>query len=379
MHYLTQASSTKAMNNPHICVIGHPFAPSGVGQLARAVIDGFLAAGKKVSILDCHGHFASWPNYSEFLVGTVSSKVNVYCINGNEVEEIIDKHGSLNSVAQNIIYPAWELPRYPESWANQLAKFDEVWSMSEFSAASFNEAVVRPVRNVSIAVSPSVNHYHSRGHFHLNGSAYVFFFTFDFTSFSMRKNPHAVIEAFRRCLKARPFADILLLIKAGNSHRAPQEMKKLREEVGDMGQRVMLIDQILTDDEIKSLLLNTDAFVSLHRSEGFGLSIAEAMYFEKPVIATAYSGNMDFMTEDTALLVDYELVAVKPGEYPHHEGQVWAEPSVEHAARHMIALVDNPEMGRNIGRKASRAIRNKLNPMRLGMRMVERLMERGAI
>lgn len=101
------------------------------------------------------------------------------------------------------------------------------------------------------------------------------------------------------------------------------------------------------------------------------------MYFEKPVIATAYSGNMDFMTVDSALLVDYELVAVKPGEYPHHEGQVWAEPSVEHAARHMIALVDDPEMGRNLGRKVSRATRKKLNPGLLGMCMLERLKERG--
>ncbi|HMP71688.1 MAG TPA: glycosyltransferase family 4 protein [Kiritimatiellia bacterium] len=354
------------MKESTICVIGHPFAPSGVGQLARSVIDALLATGRDVHIVDCHGYYPHWPRYSKRMVDKPGPGTNIYCINGDEVEAILLKLGPLNSDARNIIFPAWELPQYPRDWATQLDRFEEIWSMSAFSTSSFRTSVTRPVKTVHIAVAPQINRHHSRKHFGLPDSAYLFFFTFDFTSYATRKNPFAVMAAFHQCIRERPRTDTLLLIKVGNSQHHPQAMQELKQAVSRFEGRVRLMDQRLCDDEMKSLLMTSDALVSLHRAEGFGLLLAEAMYFEKPVVATGYSGNMAFMDRETALLVDHQLVPVNEGEYPYHGGQTWAEPDVEQATRCMISLLDDRAAGQHLGKKAGRHIRHALAPLRVG-------------
>ena len=124
------------------------------------------------------------------------------------------------------------------------------------------------------------------------------------------------------------------------------------------------------------MIINTGEYSAKglgHRSERFGFCLAEAMYFGKPVIATAYSGNLDFMTPETAWLVDYRLVPVKPGEYPCGEGQSWAEPSIEQAAEHMARLVDDPAASRRLGARASAWIRRTCSPLALGLSYRDRL------
>ncbi|ULU25212.1 glycosyltransferase [Dyella terrae] len=129
----------------------------------------------------------------------------------------------------------------------------------------------------------------------------------------------------------------------------------------------------MTDNDTKNLVRCCDAFVSLHRSEGFGRGLAEAMYLGKPVVATAYSGNMDFMDSDTAHLVGYDLVPLKAGDYPHGEGQKWADAHVDEAAAHMITLVDHPEDGRSMGKRAARRIRNFCGYRAAGIRYRDRI------
>jgi glycosyltransferase involved in cell wall biosynthesis len=127
--------------------------------------------------------------------------------------------------------------------------------------------------------------------------------------------------------------------------------------------------------EVHNLIRCCDAFVSLHRSEGFGLGLAEAMYLGLPVIGTGYSGNMDFMTTENSMPIGYELVPVPLGAYPHAEGQHWAEPDLDEAESRMIGLLDNPESGRMLGSWASRSIRTGFSYRASGLRIVQRLIE----
>ena len=198
-------------------------------------------------------------------------------------------------------------------------------------------------------------------------------FAFDFLSYVERKNPFAAIAAFRALVAERPFIDAVLLIKTQNAHRKPAMERRLREAIEPMRARVLLVDETLSDREMKSLIALTDCFISLHRSEGWGFSLCEAMSLGKPVIATAYSGNMDYCNESTAKMIPFDLVAVRPDDYPHWENQHWAEPDIEAATQAMRELVDDPEAGRALGRRARANLSLNFGYLASGLRYEERL------
>ncbi|MGH9582417.1 MAG: glycosyltransferase, partial [Bryobacteraceae bacterium] len=130
---------------------------------------------------------------------------------------------------------------------------------------------------------------------------------------------------------------------------------------------------VLRRPELHELIAACDSFVSLHRSEGFGLGIAEAMYLGKPVIATNYSGNVDFTKQDNSCLVDYRLVPVKPGEYLFPEGQVWADPNVDQAAMYMRRLAGDRDYAKRIGSAGTESIRRQHSAKATGARYAKRL------
>lgn len=359
--------------HPDLVLIGHPFAPTGVGQLIRSTIASLRAVNRPFKVVDCHGYFPEDCALSLNLVRRPGSGINLFHINGDEVEAILAKLGTPPPGSFNIVFPAWELSNYPSHWARQLDRFDEIWGFSNFVTESLRAAVNRPVYSAPLSVAPAIRHYHHRSALGLPGTAFVFFFSFDCSSFLERKNPWGVIEAFRRLRQCRPQSDALLVLKASGGIRAPEVMDRLRTEMATLGSHARLIDRTLDTEQMKSLLMACDCYLSLHRSEGFGYCLAEAMYFGKPVIATAYSGNLDFMTPETALLVGYQLAGVSPEAYPCGEGQFWAEPSIEQAVEHMILLVDEPREGQRLGARASASIRHKLSPLSLGLAYQTRL------
>nr|WP_239556529.1 glycosyltransferase [Dyella flava] len=189
-----------------------------------------------------------------------------------------------------------------------------------------------------------------RHHFGLDEHSYVYFCSFDFNSSIARKNPFAVIKAF--CL-AFPRGDekVSLLIKSFNGDRDIVLLMQLAAAAA-ADHRIMLRDDMLERSDLQALHRCVDVHVSLHRSEGFGLGMAEAMCMGKPVVATSYSGNMEYMTPDNSCLVDFDMVPVREGEYQHGKGQYWAEPDPLHAAQHMRKLYEDRAFGTRIGVKA---------------------------
>lgn len=293
---------------------------------------------------------------------------NLFHLNGDEIEPAVDRLGGLPRGVRNVIYPMWELPRYPLAWARQLERFDEVWAGSRFIADAIRPSVSIPVMHMPLGTQAAPRVMRSRRYFSIPESAYAFLFFLDLRSFVERKNPVGVIEAFSHFLKRRPWAQTCLVVKVHGSANAPDAAEDLARRVRDLGARVLLIDWQMNEDNVHSLTYSCDAFVSLHRAEGYGLGLAEAMSLGKPVIGTAYSGNMDFMNPKVARLVPYELVPVGEGAYPHWRDQTWAEPDIGAAARAMIKLYDDPEAGRLLGRRAAQHMQAHFSFRATGLR-----------
>lgn len=360
-------------------LVGHPFAPIGMGEHIRSTARCLSSVGQSFELTDIYNlNPPSSEDKAEFgnLISNKVGDINIYHINGNEVEQSL-KHlsSTIEWSGYNIIYPFWELSIYPEEWAKHLDRFDEIWAASDFVYQGLKSACERPVALMPMSCEVSVTKFYGRRYFRIPETAYVFLFFYDLRSFSSRKNPHAVVDAFRSALVQRPFSNAHLVVKVNGADLKPNEFKALKDILKEFGAQVTLIDRLMTGTEVKNLTRCADCFVSLHRSEGFGLGIAEAMVLGKPVIATAYSGNLDFMDANVSLGVDYKLVAVNSGEYPHFKNQVWAEADVAQAAQYMVRLLDSPAMGRDLGCRAKRHMQINFSLRKIGLNYLRRIDE----
>ena len=371
---------TTVLAGRDIALVGHPFAPIGMGEHVRCVFRALRSVGVAPGIVDIYGLNPPEPDAKEELaphMAPTTRWLNVFHINGDEVDLALATlaYRPGPAEAHNVIYPAWELARYPEAWARELERFDEVWAPSHFIQESIAPVVNRPVVHMPLACEVILSYFLGRRAFGIPENTFAFLFFFDLRSYASRKNPDAVVSAFRKLLSRRPYAECALVLKVNGADVAPGAFAALRARLADLRDRVVLIDRTLTDNEVKNLVRCTDCFVSLHRSEGFGRGLAEAMYLGKPVICTGYSGNMDFTTSDTALLVDYTLVPVGEGEYPHWQDQVWADPDVEQASSHMAKVLDQPAFARDLGRRAALRIRTQFGYRAAGVRYASRLQQ----
>jgi glycosyltransferase involved in cell wall biosynthesis len=302
--------------------------------------------------------------------------VNIFHINGDEVSQVMRQLSSINfSSAYNVVYPAWELEGYPGPWAGSLDTFDEIWAPTRFIESALTSVVHKPVRRVPLASEVILEEMLSRRYFGIPESAFAFLFSFDFRSYVTRKHPEAVIASFEQFLRLSQNADAVLVVKMHGPEQASAASRMLLERLEGLGARVIVINRTMSDSEMRNLIRICDCYISLHRSEGFGRGLAEAMFLGRPVIATGYSGNLDFMSPDDSVLIDFQLIDLQPGDYPFWEGQHWADPDVDQAAEAMHRMVQNPQWARELGRKAAIAIRKRVGFRVSGLRYWESIQE----
>ncbi|HEY9235588.1 MAG TPA: glycosyltransferase family 4 protein [Phenylobacterium sp.] len=371
------------MTPADLVLVGHPFSAIGMAEHVRSAFRAFRAAGLTPGLIDIYGMDRNKdPDFEREFAGhvvpTLSPKTNLFCINADEVEQAMGVLEHLGSgpafqSAYNIIYPAWELANYPEPWAKILDRFDEVWAPSRFIQDAITPVTERPVVHMPLAVELTMSSFLGRRHFGIPEDAFVCLFFFDFSSYAERKNPFAMLEAFEKLVAARPHAPLHAVVKYKGGDDGNPARKALEARLKALGGQAQAITRQLSDNEIKNLVRCCDAFVSLHRSEGFGRGPAEAMIMGRAAVATNYSGNLDFMTPDTSLLVDCELIPVAEGAYLFGEGQVWADPSVDHAVELIGGLLDDPRSRRDLGERARRHIRTSFSNRATGLRYAARL------
>lgn len=363
---------------PQTVLVGHPFAPIGRGEDIRCTFRALREIHATARVLDVYGIHAPEGPLQREISGQLTNAlgtVNIFHLNGDEIAQAL---GHLQAEANrqqriDIVYPQWELSRYPKEWVEQLERFDEIWAPTRFVFDALAPLVKKPLVHVPLACQVELSSMLGRRYFGLPEASYTFLFFFDFRSYSRRKNPEAVLDSFEKLLKRMPGAAANLVLKLNGAEQAPVQVAHLKEHIKSFDGRVQIIERTMTDNEVKNLVRCCDCFVSLHRSEGFGRGLAEAMFLGKPVIATAYSGNMDFMDNRNSMLVDYTLIELRDGDYPHWQQQQWADADSDQAAYYMTQLLSRPSQGYELGRGAAHSILQTTGFRRSGMQYADQI------
>jgi glycosyltransferase involved in cell wall biosynthesis len=275
------------------------------------------------------------------------NRINLVCVNADQALFFKSEVGdAFFRDRYNIASWWWELPEFPDRWVSAFAPFDEIWVGSQFIASSVGAKSPIPVLLVPPVVNVGNPELVPKTQFGFAPDETMFLFIFDFFSIFERKNPLAVIEAFQRAFRSGEKAG--LLVKFINGEHDPDGVTKLMNAIGS-DPRIRVMDKYLSRMEKNSLLGSCDAYISLHRSEGFGYTPAEAMALGRTVIATGWSGNMDYMNENNSIPVKYRLVSLEADAGPYESGQHWAEPDVDDAARAMRRVHCDPDGVRSLG------------------------------
>lgn len=345
-------------------VIGYHCTASGVGVAARSVTACLRAAGVPTSVIDIEPTLSPRlgppPEVDQLyattiVVGTAERMAQVHEL----FADVLD--GSRRVVG----YWFWELDAIADTDRYALDMVDEVWTATRFVADAFRAATDLPVRVMPFYLAPpSLLPRRPRA---TSVEPVTLLNSFDYLSVIERKNPLDLIDAFRRAIdddRAR------LVLKTLNAQVVPESASRLAEAIGDDA-RISVVDGYLDDEAHARLMAQADCFVSLHRSEGLGLHLAEAMWLGVPVIATNYSGNVDFMDPTNSALVDYRLTQIASGTRSYPPGARWAQPDLDDAAAWITRIVDDPALRRRLGAAGRRAMRSQPTAAERGRAMAQ--------
>lgn len=271
----------------------------------------------------------------------------------------------------NIVYWNWELSKFPKRFYYLFDYIDEIWVPSNYTLNAVSFASPVPVVRVPYSISLNNNDEQKkkiREDFGFSPKDYIYLFIFDFQSIMERKNPLGLIKAFKKAFSIKDNAFLVVKCSHANTNQINfAEIKHLAEK-----HRIKIVNSVLADDEISSLIDIADCYVSLHRSEGFGLTMAEAMAKGKPVIATGYSGNMDFMTMSNSYPVKYNLIEIECDCGVYEQGNLWADPDIDDAARLMRYVYEHKDEAMRVGLTARDDIKKHLSYPTVGRLINER-------
>lgn len=273
----------------------------------------------------------------------------------------------------NILRTFWELPKAPEAWRQNLTNIQEIWAPNSFVADAFREIFSRKITIIQPTVDVGHGPFQGRASYGMQQGRFYFLFSFDYFSSAYRKNPLGVLQAFQQAFSAD--YNVGLIIKSvGPSHEYP-EIRAMISKAAEVNPNIIVMDRSLSRSNMLGLVQNCDAYVSLHRSEGFGLGMAEAMSFGRTVIGTNFSGNTDFLTEETGFPVPYTMRPVEPHEYLWSVNQAWAEPDINSAASIMRQVVNQPNLTSKRAQAGKALIQKKFSPPEVGRAITQRIFE----
>lgn len=350
---------------------GYFKAATGTGEAARSAVRLLRAAAIPCVLNNVIGPGSTFEDADREFTDENPYAINLIYVNPDQAANFAWDKGEVYFRGHyNIGVWNWELPDFPREWLQRFRYYDEIWVASDFVAGALSRVSPVPILKMPYAIDPQPARRHNveLSHFGLSTDGFLFLFVFDFHSIFERKNPLGLIEAFRRAFGGD--RDAALVIKS--SHADDGALRKMRDAA--QGANVKIVNAPLSREKMNALYSLCDCYVSLHRSEGFGLTPAEAMCMAKPVIATAYGGNTDFMTSDNSYLVKYQLVEIDRDYGPYRRGWLWAEPDLDHAARLMRHVYENRREARSVGRKARQDIVRLLHPNIVGDLVKQRLL-----
>lgn len=364
-------------------VVGYLAAELGVGEAGRAIAAGLHAVGEPYRVLVSDHLTSNRQNARPYHEGDgpADGDVNLICVNADRFPNLVERlEPDARWGRHTVGVWGWEVEEFPAVYAPAADLVDEVWTYSRHAATAIRAAVDKPVHVVPLPVVPREPARRSRADLGVP-DGFVFLFCFDFFSIPERKNPLGVIEAFCRAFpspsagstgSAGSAGGPQLVVKSINGDKRLAELERLRLRVLDRPD-VHLRDGYLDPADHLALVASCDAYVSLHRAEGFGYTMAEAMLLGKPVVATGYSGNLEFMDERNSYLVDHTMVPIGEGSDPYPAGSRWADPDLDQAAEHLRRIVDDPQDALEVARRGRHDVATWHSPAARGPLLAARL------
>ena len=356
-------------------IVGWVNSPTGVGEACRATLEALRAESVRFRVwpLRHPALEAEGPAMVEQNPG-MPHPITLFHVNADMMAWVQGRIPLRTSCGYfRIGYWFWELAHFPLCFADSFRYVDALWAPSRFCQQAFAALAPIEVRWVPPAVRRPEASAVSRSELGIDDDCFLFFFAFDPLSVPERKNPFGLLDAFSRAVEAsdRPLHLLLKLTEGAGSELAQRLEQQAR------GLPVTLIQRSTDRGEIGGMMAACDAYVSLHRSEGLGLPLIEAMYLGKPVIATGYGGCTDFLDETTGWPVAMDLVSLDRNYGPYPAGAVWADPDPAHAAEHMVEVACEPEKAAERARAARERVESVYAPEVAGRRFrheVERIL-----
>jgi glycosyltransferase involved in cell wall biosynthesis len=357
-------------------VIGYLSGELGIGESARLMLSAIDAAHVPHATVAVTKHLKSRQSTAYRAASAdVLFDVSLLCVNAKETPSVAASVAAVTKGSYRIGMWYWETEVFPPNQHKGFRHVDEVWVATDFVRDAIEPHSPVPVRTITPPLPQPGEHISrdaARARLGLPDRP-LLLFAFDYASVAERKNPWGVVDAFEEAYADgadRP----LLVIKSISGDRSPAEAERLRLRVAGSAD-VLLIEDYLDAGDRDALMAACDCYISLHRAEGLGLTMAEAMAAGKPVIATAYGGNLQFMTSDNSYLVPSSPVAVAPGSGPYTPGVLWADPDVTVAARMIRRVFDDLEAAAVTGRRAAADISTLHSPEAAGRAVSARLDE----
>lgn len=330
---------------PATLFVGYAEGDLGLGQSFRDDVEAAIDANLDVAIYPFDKAIETrkiGPFHPELYERAQARPVNVIVVAPDQtpyVEQALAP--TMFASSYNILRTYWELPDAPQAWRPFLARIDEIWVPNAFVADAFRDIFPRKIAIVPTAVDATIKARADRAEFGLEAERFYFLFSFDYFSSPYRKNPLAAAQAFAAAFPD-PSEKVGLVIKSlGAIERFP-EIAAALERCAAEDPRIVLMHRSLDRDKMLSLIDAVDCYLSLHRAEGFGAGMAEALLLGKPVIGTDFSGSRCFLDDSVGYPVPYVMRDIQRDEYGWGEGQVWADPIPSEAARLMRAVHDDP-------------------------------------
>ncbi len=367
------ASLAREIVQPGVNMLGHFCYASGLRVSAESMVQAMGSVGVRASLRDVRTDARDDPHHVDFRgmedhdITIIHTQPEPFFDDAYHRTDLFEREPRTHRIA----YWYWEFDSIPQAWVAHASRVDEVWAATEFVSRGLRERLPVPVRTLFPGVKLAPYERRGKAYFGLSEEPFTFLFTFHMMSVMERKNPLGLIRAFKEAFDTDQAVRLVLKTSFGDRH--PAQLGELRDAA--VGANIEIIDQIYTPDEVLSLMDACDAYVSLHRSEGLGLTMAEAMLMGKPVIATNFSGNVDFMDDSNSLLVPYKLVKLGKPIPPYDADLEWADPSIEHAAQLMRRVYDNQAWAREVGARGKASAEANLSLDAAGRRIAARLEE----
>ena len=270
-----------------------------------------------------------------------------------------------------ILFLMWESEYLPSKQIRTINLFNEIWTASSYCKNIFEKVFKGPVILVPHPVELSLEPIQNQNRLiYFDENKFSFLFVFSYHSSTERKNPFFLVEAFIKAFGNNKHVE--LIIKTVGAKKFKQSKKKLHQSISGQN-NIKIIDIDLDKNSINHLINDCDSYVSMHHSEGFGLTLAEAMYLGKPTIATNYSGNTEFMNDSNSFLVNYELGLIENPDNNFCSKTLWGNPHMQSAVEKLREVYKNPDLRKKKANNAKLFVEEKLSLYAVGSIIKNRL------